>query len=371
MNAAVFYGPNDMQIKAVDIKKENDKDILLKVLSCSVCSYDVRTFRKGHFKVIPPIVLGHEICAQLIDEYSSHDAHLKPQSRVSVYPIIPCFNCWFCGHKKYNLCTNLKEIGSTINGGFAEYISIPKSIFKIGGIVPVMDNVTDEEASLIEPLACCINGINQIKHFEFDSVIIIGDGPIGLMQLMLIKKLFNKHVTVVGKVPHRLESAKKMGADIVISADDIYNNDNKSIVKEQVIKYNEGRYSPNLVFISNNNPSSLNLALQLVNKNGYIVIFSGIKNPQQQRQPQQQQPVNYDENIMNIDPNFIHYNQVSIIGSFSSNPKDLSDAMNIINSGEIDLKSLVSQKFSLFKIKDAFIAAERYTGFKSIINTFY
>ena len=360
MNAAVFYGPNDIQIKDIDIKKKSEKDILLKVLSCSVCSYDVRTFRNGHFKVIPPIVLGHEICAQTLDEYKSQNIHLKPQSRVSVYPIIPCFNCWFCEHKKYNLCTNLKEIGSTINGGFAEYISIPKSIFEIGGIVPVLDNVSDEEACLIEPLACCLNSINQIKNFDFESVIIIGDGPIGLMQLLLIKKFFNKNVAIVGKIPNRLQSAKKFGADIAISVDDIYHKDNNSILNEHLIKTNNSnKYSPNLIFISNNNPDSLNLALKLANKNSHIVIFSGIKN----------QTLG-SKNMMNIDPNFIHYNQVTVVGSFSSTPKDIKESMNIINSKEIDIKKLVSQRFPLFQIKDAFLAAEKYVGFKSIVNNF-
>src|ERR1700712_1425524 len=130
MNAAVFYGSNNIQIKDIDILKRtnhNSHDYLLKVLSASVCSYDVRTFRNGHFKVKPPIILGHEICAQMVEE------------------------------KKYNLCINLKEIGSTINGGFAEYLLIPKTIFEIGGVIPVPDNVTNDEASLIEPLACCIN----------------------------------------------------------------------------------------------------------------------------------------------------------------------------------------------------------------------
>jgi L-iditol 2-dehydrogenase len=114
-----------------------------------------------------------------------------------------------------------------------------------------------------------------------------------------------------------------------------------------------------LIFISNNNPNSLNLALKLVNKNSHIVLFSGIKNQTQG---------NID--IMNIDPNFIHYNQVAVIGSFSSTPKDIKESMNIINSKELDIKKLVSQKFPLFQIKDAFLAAERYVGFKSIINNF-
>jgi L-iditol 2-dehydrogenase len=357
MNAAIFYGPNNIQIKDIHLKKCTSNDYLLKVLSCSVCSYDVRTFRNGHFKVTPPIILGHEICAELVDEYQGQNVSIKPKTRVSIYPIIPCFECWYCNNKKFNLCINLKEIGSTINGGFAEYLLIPKQVFEIGGIVPVLDNVANEEASLIEPLACCLNSINQIKNLEFDSVTILGDGPIGLMQLMLIKRFFKVNVTLIGKIPHRVQSAKKLGADLAILVDDA---DKFSLDGYKKITNNiNSEFSPNVVFVSNNNPLSLNLAVKLVNKNGKIVLFSGIKNNG-----------SGNNNAISIDPNFIHYNQISVFGTFSSTPNNMIEAMNLVNSKEIDLKSLITQTFPLASVKEAFLTSESYKGFKSIINDF-
>jgi len=358
MNAAIYYGPNNIQIKDICIKKKTNKDYLLKVLSCSVCSYDVRVYRNGGFKVNPPMILGHEICAEVVDEYNGKNFSIKPKTRVSVYPILPCFNCWYCSNKNYNLCTNLREIGSTINGGFAEYILIPQMIFDIGGIVPVLDNVSNEEASLIEPLACCINSINQIKNLEFDSVVVLGDGPIGLMQLLLLKRFFKVNVTIIGKVQHRLESAKKLGADLIIQIKDDKDYPNLDRYKKLSGDITS-EFSPNIIFVSNNNPFSLNLALKLVNKNGKIVLFSGIENKKYE-----------NKNMIDIDPNFIHYNQVSIFGSFSSSPNNMIEAMNLVNSKEIDLKSLITHTFSLTQVKDAFYTAESFKGFKSIINNF-
>ena len=106
MNAAIFYGPNNIQSKDIDFKKNTNNDYLLKVLSCSVCSYDVRTFRNGHFKVTPPIILGHEICAEMVDEYLGKNVSIKPKTRVSIYPIIPCFECWYCNNKKKSMSKN-------------------------------------------------------------------------------------------------------------------------------------------------------------------------------------------------------------------------------------------------------------------------
>jgi L-iditol 2-dehydrogenase len=248
------------------------------------------------------------------------------------------------------------EIGSTIDGGFAEYFKVPKQVFEIGGIVPVPEEVSNEEASLIEPLACCINGINQIKHSKFESAIIIGDGPVGLMQLMLLKRIFNGlNITIIGKISHRLEAARKLGADAVIMIKDELDEKLLSSLKE--IK---GQKPPNLIFVSNNNPNSLNLALRLVNKAGEIVIFSGIKKVVDKNLT----------NLMSIDPNTVHYDQISIHGSFSSTPSNLGEAMNLVKNNEIEIKDLVTHLFSLEEFKNALSAAESFTGLKSIINKF-
>ena len=358
MNAAVYYGPNDIRLENLDIHETSmDGMNLLKVLSCSVCNYDVRTYRNGNFKVTPPIILGHEICAEMVKEYKSSGLNLNPQTRVSIYPVIPCLECWYCQKSKFNLCSNLKELGSTVNGGFAEYIAIPKQLFEIGGIIPVSDSITNEEASLIEPLACCINSINQVRDLEFGSAIIFGDGPIGLMQFMLLKRFLNINVAMIGKIKHRLETAKKLGADLVI----LSGGDEKlSNIINQIREIN-GKFSPNLIFISNNNPDCIKHALKLVNKNGRIILFSGFKNK------------TYSEKKFTsctMDPNFLHYNQISISGSFSSNPINFKEAMSLAESREIDLRTLITNTYSIDRIREAFSASESFTGIKSIINNF-
>jgi L-iditol 2-dehydrogenase len=361
MNAAFFYGPNEIHLREVELdygRGLEDGSQVLKVLSCSVCSYDVRTFRNGSFKVKTPIILGHEICAETINDYSSQNFSIKSNTRVSVYPIIPCFDCWYCQHCRYNLCQNLREIGSTVNGGFAEFIKVPNNVFEIGGIVPVLDNVTKEEASLIEPLACCINGISQVRSMLFESVIIIGDGPIGLLQLMLLKKYFSDvKVTVIGKIKHRLDKAHKLGADKVV----FFEHDKNNFERYKSLKHTNGKISPNLIMVSNNSLNSLPLAFYLANKNGNIVIFSGFKNPLPQVNPSL---------LIDMDPNLIHYNQISVFGSFSSNPENMLEAMNLVNTGEINIKELITTTHPLSEIIKAFEVSESYRGFKSVINRF-
>lgn len=353
MKAAFFYAPNVINIEDVDIDNSLDDSVSLRMLSCSVCSYDVRIYRNGSFKVKPPIVLGHEICAETTQKYEFDGISIPSNTRVCVYPVIPCLSCWYCQNKKYNMCSNLEELGSTINGGFAEYISIPKKTFQIGGVIPIFDDITNEEASLIEPLACCLNGINQIMNLDFVSIILLGDGPIGLLQLMLFKKFFPEvAVTVFGKVKKRLQTALKIGADEIFLVDDTTLVELKN--KSHIVRDNP----PNLIFVSNNNPDSLELALSLATKNGKIVFFSGIKTG------------NVSKPSHSIDVNYIHYNQISTYGSFSSTPNNMKQAMNLIKSKEIDVSFLITDTFSLRSLEQALITSENYSGLKSVINKF-
>ena len=163
-------------------------------------------------------------------------------------------------------------------------------------------------------------------------------------------------VVICGKIKHRLDSANRLGADTTYLIDEKKSEDeNIKILKEL-----SGSISPNLIFISNNNPSSVGLAAKLVNKSGKIIIFSGIKKSNSIG----------TSGLINIDPNFIHYNQVSIHGSFSSNPENLQEAMNLVHTKEIKLKDLITNIFSLEEIENALQTAESFEGLKSIINKF-
>ena len=369
MNAAVFYSPNNLSVQEIQFPiNQNEKGgVMLKVNACAVCGYDVRVFRNGHSKVTPPIILGHELCGEIlkaITTTTSSDIIIKEGSRVAVCPVIPCLNCRYCYNKQYNLCINLKEIGSTVDGGFAEYVKIPKNIIQIGGLVSVPDNLSNEEAALLEPLACCLNAFSHIGQIiteeegkRSSSVVIIGDGPIGLLHLQL-SKLYGAKTIVVGKVSARIQKAKSMGADEVIFADD---NHHKSSCKEtsvdNVLEFTDG-IGANIVIVATSNPSALDLAMKIAAKNSIINIFAGI--------PKE----NNNNNAVPIDPNWLHYNQISITGSFSSTPSMLHEAARLASTKEVDLSKIVTHRYSLSNIEEAILATEKYYGLRAVINRF-
>src|ERR671915_2543847 len=334
MLAAVFYAPNNIVVKQVPITR---RQVMLKVSACAICGYDARVFRNGHRKVRPPVILGHELCGEIQNDVIAGDGiTIDAGSRVALCPLIPCLQCPYCQIGDYNLCINLREIGSTSNGGFAQYVTIPEQLIRIGGLVPVPDNLTDEEAALLEPLACCLNSYSRMLPIAKESsVVIIGDGPMGLIHLQLFKKLSGARVAVVGKVPLRMQKAKAIGSDAVFA----YNDETVADVLEfaGASSGGDGGGGADVVVIATSNPIAFELATKVSGRNCKIILFAGMPSGQ----------------TLLLDANWLHYNQISVTGTFSSTPKILKEATKIAADKTIDLSTIVTHRYSLLEIEKA------------------
>jgi L-iditol 2-dehydrogenase len=345
MLAAVFYAPNNIIVQQVPISR---RKAMLKVSACAVCGYDARVFRNGHRKVRPPVILGHELCGEIQNDVMAGDGiTINAGSRVAVCPLIPCLQCPHCKIGDYNLCINLREVGSTSDGGFAQYVTIPEQLIRIGGLVPVPDNLTDEEAALLEPLACCLNSYSRMLPIAKDSpVVIIGDGPMGLIHLQLFKRLSSSRVAIVGKIPLRMEKAREMGADAVFA----YSRE----TAPDVLNFAGPSAGAGVVVIATSNPVVFELATKVSARNSKINVFAGMPSGQ----------------TFLLDANWLHYNQVSVTGTFSSTPKMLGEAARIASEKTIDLSAIVTHKYSLPEIEEAIEVTEKYHGLRAVINKF-
>jgi len=344
--AAVFNGPRSITMERLPLAQSNDGSAILKILSCAVCGYDVRVYNEGHRKVHPPIILGHEICAETIHPISNlgNGNLISEGTRVAISPLVPCLKCYYCASERYNLCNNLQEIGSSVNGGFAEYIKIPLNNIIIDGIVPIPDNITNEEAALIEPLACCLNAHLRFNSSHTDRSIIIGDGPIGLIHLQ-ISKLYGMQTIMIGKIDYRMDQAKQLGADVVL-----LNSNIEDSVRS--IMDSTNNIGANMIIVATSNPDALDLALRIASKDSIISLFAGMPKTK----------------ILSLAPNWLHYNEISISGSFSSTPILMRKAISMVSESKINLKKIISYTYRLKDIEDAFIATEKYSSFRSIIH---
>lgn len=344
MLAAVFHGPNNIEVGKVPVA---GRQATLKVNACAVCGYDARVFRNGHRKVKPPVILGHELCGEIMETVRTGSGVISAGSRVAVCPLIPCLGCHYCRGGQYNLCMDLKEIGSTLDGGFAQYVGIPDQIVRIGGLVPVPENLSDEEAALLEPLACCLNGLSRTgAPAKGSSAIIIGDGPLGLIHLQLLKSAGSR-AAVVGKIPARMQKARAMEADAVVAYQD------SDQTARDLVDFT-GRVGASVVVLATNDPAAFELATKVAGKNSVINLFAGM--PGDQR--------------FALDANWLHYNQISVTGTFSSTPAMLQEAARIAAEKTIDLSQIVTHRYPLAEIEQAMQATEEYHGLRAVINRF-
>jgi L-iditol 2-dehydrogenase len=180
------------------------------------------------------------------------------------------------------------------------------------------------------------------------SVVIIGDGPMGLLHLQLFKRLLSLRVAIVGKVPFRMEKARAMGADAVFA----YSHE----VVPRVLDFARASSSSGaeVIVIATSNPAAFELATKISARSSKINVFAGMPSGQ----------------TFLLDANWLHYNQISITGTFSSTPKMLREATRIASEKTIDLSSIVSHKYSLSEIEDAIEVTEKYHGLRAVINKF-
>jgi 2-desacetyl-2-hydroxyethyl bacteriochlorophyllide A dehydrogenase len=204
MRALVIEKPGEAKVKTVPVPPVGDFDVRIKIKACGICGTDVHVFR-GDYLGGYPIIPGHEYSG-VIDEVGKNVTRLKVGDHVAIEPNICCDNCDACLNNRQNFCEHWQGVGTILNGGFAEYSTLPeKAVFNIGNI-PFLDG------SFMEPLSCVLHGVQRAQVRMADRALILGSGPIGMLLSKAIQLQGASEITQVDKNPARLELAKKYGA---------------------------------------------------------------------------------------------------------------------------------------------------------------
>jgi L-iditol 2-dehydrogenase len=336
MKAVRFYAPGKTMLEEVDIPQIGPEEILVKVEIALTCGTDVKMYRRGHPKVKPPITLGHEFSGIIVQVGNMVTRDLKVGDRIAVANSAPCNSCFFCKVGKPNLCEHLLEtlIGFSVDGAYAEYIRVPASIVKQNTYV-IPENVSFEEAALLEPLACAINGSDAADIGLGDVVVILGSGPIGLIHLQLAKLKGASKVIVTDMQAERLEIANKLGADVVIDAS---KEDQLSHVKELT----DG-LGADIVIEAVGLPQTWELALQMTRKAGTTLFFGGCPSGTK----------------ISLDTERIHYEDLTLKGIFHHTPSSVLKAFRLIVSGRFNGKPLITERMPLSNLENALMKMSR------------
>ena len=326
MKAAMLYGVKDLRIEDVAVPSVGDGEVLVRVKTATTCGTDLKIFQRGYVERIVklPTIFGHEWAGDVV-EVASGLEWPKVGMRVRAGNSAPCLHCTMCQRGKYNLCENMIWLW----GAYAEYIRVPSRMVLVN-MQEIPQDVSYEEASITEPLACVLHGIEEAQVGLGDTVAIIGAGPIGLLHLLTVKKVGVQKTIMIDLVDERLHFAQKLGADEIV-------NGKKTDVVEK-IKELTGGYGADVVIEAIGLPATWEQAMKLARQGGKILEFGGC-------------PPGTE---VKIAAEKLHYGEQTVLGTFHATPLHFRKALNLIASRTIDVRPLVTRKMKLEQIKDAF-----------------
>jgi L-iditol 2-dehydrogenase len=308
----MWYSNKDIRIEEAPTPKPGPKEILVKIISCGICGSDIVEWYR-----LPraPLVQGHEIGGEIV-EVGGSVKNFRPGDRVFVAPKVPCMKCYYCKNEHYPVCSNIKD---RMPGGFAEYVLVPESLVENGTYL-LPNNVTCDQSTFIEPLACVVRAQRLAGVKNDHTVMVMGCGMSGLLHIKLAKaKKCRIIATDINE--KRLEFAKKIGADFTINA--------KEDVSERLIA--ENKKKADIVILCSSALSAVEQAWKCVDKGGVMVFFS-VPGP---------------DKVVTIPINDFWTKEMRIITSYYCGPPDIVDAIKRIESGEIGVDDMITHKLPL------------------------
>lgn len=323
MLVAKYYNNNDIRLEELPLPKIGPGEILVKVRASGICGTDVMEWYR--IKKAPRI-LGHEIAGEIVESQSDR---YQPGQRVFVSHHVPCNDCKFCREDNQTACDTLHS-GNYDPGGYSEYVRVPK-INVDYGVYVLPDQVSYLEGAMIEPLACSVRGLGLINIRETHTVLILGCGISGILNIQ-IAKLTGARVIATDINEYRLQKAQEFGADEVMHA-----AQDPNIRAERVIVCT-GAYA------------AVEQAFKCIDRKGIILLFA-IPN----------------RDISIPIPDFWR-NELTVTSSYGAAPADLAAALELIAHKKINVKDTITQTLPLQKIQAAFkIVAEAQESLKVVL----
>lgn len=324
MKVARLYNFDDIRIEDIPIPEIGSGDALVKTHACGICSGDVMPW---YIEKKAPLVPGHEPAGEIV-EVGKDVTSFRKGERVFMHHHAPCFTCRFCRRGDYVHCSQWRS-SRILPGGLAEYILVP-SLNLENDTIALSEEMSFEDGTLIEPAACVLKGLRRAPIRRGDTVFIMGLGVMGMIHLLAAKHLGAGLVICADKVKFRLDKALQFGADDVI---DISGAD----VVESLRSLTDGNMAE-LVVVGPNSVEAMMQGMRCVRAGGQVLFFT---------------PARPGESLM-IDPNYLYFNDINIVTSYSCGPADTADAFELIKKGVVSAEKLVTHRFPVEKTEEAF-----------------
>ena len=328
MLAAVYRGINDVRMEEVPVPEIGSGEILVRVHTCGICGTDLKKITTGSHSA--PRIFGHET-AGVVAALGPGVDRFRVGDRVMAFHHIPCRKCYYCRHKVFAQCPTYKKVGCTAGfepsgGGFAEYVRIMDWIVR-DGVERIPEDVSFEQASFIEPVNTCMKGIETLRLQAGETVLVIGQGPIGIMLAVLAQKAGTQVITS-DLLPQRHTIGGSFGLPRQIDA-------SQADTVRGVREWTEGR-GADAVILAVPGTGLISSAVEAVRPGGRVLLFA---------QTVRGEAV--------IDPAAICVDEKSLLGSYSASVDLQREAVSFVCRKEMDLERLITHRFPLSRAVEA------------------
>jgi len=325
MRAIVLDRPGSFRVAQVPDPTPGAGQIVVKVDACGICGTDIHIM-DGEFPPTPyPITPGHEFAGTIAAVAGDVRAGLPVGAKVAVDPSLYCGYCRRCRSGRDNLCENWAAIGDTVDGAFAEYVAVPAANAHL-----LPDGLDGQLGAMIEPLACAVHGLRRLGGVFGDTVVLTGAGTMGLLLLQLLVHAGAGPVTVVDRVPDRLEVARKLGAAwVATSLDDLQDQRYEVAVDATGV------------------PAVIDSVAALLDRGGRLLVFG----------------VAPAEATLSLSPFRVYNDEITVTGSMAI-LRSFAPAVELIGGGVIDPRPLLSVPLSLDEFGEALHRVRAGQGIK-------
>jgi L-iditol 2-dehydrogenase len=317
MRVAMYYSNDDVRLEEMPVPHIGPGELLMRVEAAGICGSDLLEWYRLHRA---PLVLGHEV-AGVVEEIGEGVERCAVGDRIAAAHHVPCYTCHYCDAGHHTVCDTLR--GTNFDpGGFAEYLRLPR-INVDRGVFALSDEVTFEEGTFVEPLACVLRGQRLAGFRSGCSVLVIGTGIAGLLHLQMARAAGVGPVVATDVVEGRLEMARRLGADVVFNA----NEYTAAALREAM-----NGCLADFVVICTGAVSAVTQALGSVERGGTVLVFAptepGVSIPV---------PVN----------DLFWRNEITLTSSYGASPEDYGRALELIQDGSISVRNMITHRLGL------------------------
>lgn len=324
----MYYHNRDVRLEEIPVPAIAEDELLVKMHACGICGSDVLEWYRVKKA---PLVLGHEMTGEIVETGSAvHTYHLG--DRVFVSHHVPCNTCRYCLRGHHTVCDTLRSTNFD-PGGFTEFIRVP-AINVDRGVFPLPDEVSYEQGTFIEPLACVLRGQKMAHLQPGQSVFILGAGISGLLHLKVAKALGAGSVCISDIHKERLDFAEKFQATAAIPSD----NDVPKHLKEA----NNGHLA-DLVIVAAGNAEAIRMAWKTVDRGGTVLIFAPLE-------------PGIDIPIPLFD---LWHDGITITPTYAGAPLDITEAIELIRSKHVVVDDMITHRLPLARASEGFSLVER------------